>query len=621
MALLKPLKLRSEKVAVKLHPATQDPVATVLVNTGVFHLEEEFSYVIPHSLADSVTVGSLVRIPFGRKMTEGVLLSRGAGSIAGLKFIDNLLGTQPVVTSKQIQSFRNIARRYGVKVWDVFRLAVPTFSKAGDKACTSVSTERVEKREVTGRFARTIHQSESIQDAIDSTVTNLGIQGKILVIFPDEKSLSRSSTGDEILLSSDLTGSKRYSRYLMANALKEGRVFGTRSAVFIDAGKDDLLVIVNDADENHYERHSPQFNSRDVALLRCADTNVLFLSYSHSLEVARLAASGWLTVLDTGFHERARTVLTEEQEVRTPYSVIGEGLKRGSVLVVHANSGYVNSFSCNKCKNIALCSCGGRQLLLSRGAGVRCSICERSDTDWSCRFCSHRVPRSLSMGVERRAEDYGKSFPQTRIVYSSGTSPVVDVPNERCLVICTPGMEPAGEYAAVVLLDGAQIFSRTDLRADEVGLLRWSGAASHLIEGGILYLSLPNHHPVSQSFIRGRFDSFYASQIEERTSAHLPPLFRVAIIHGENSVLLQLKSLMLEEFSSSGLLGFTRDFVDGKKSGASSNDRLPSGLSLLLQFPIAIGDDVIHRLFEVNRVRSLQALPLLKISIDPYNFS
>ena len=90
MAILKPLKLRSEKVAVKRSIAAENFVAEILVDTKVFHLDEPYSYLVPELFSDQISVGTLVKVPFGRSNTEGIVLRRyETQTTGGLKLIDS----------------------------------------------------------------------------------------------------------------------------------------------------------------------------------------------------------------------------------------------------------------------------------------------------------------------------------------------------------------------------------------------------------------------------------------------------------------------------------------------------------------------------------------------------
>ena len=603
MALIRPLKLRSEKVATKQVRAKNRPYVSVIVDTKVFHLDQPYSYIVPEDLSAAIEVGTLVKVPFGRATTEGIVVERGeSNSLSGLKFVEAPISSAPVATSQQIALFHSVASRYGSSVWDVVRLALPAFSAAGEKKFKSKAV--VESTPISvplTRHAVTVHRHDEIQRYLSDAKFQTNTR-KVLLIVPDQKTLESLSDLADVVLSGEDSKSNSYLNYLKANSLETGLIVGLRSAVFVELRPQDLMVVLADGDANMYERHFPTYNVRDVALLRAQSTSIAFIGFTHSLEVSRLIEKGYLTHISTTVPERK--VFTESPE--REHAFISEGLKSGSVLVVHANAGYVKSFSCNKCRNIAICTCGSRLLLARNGKAADCGNCGWKTERWSCTYCSSEIPRVLGMGVERRAEDYGRSFPRVRIIHSSGQNPVTSLPDEKCIVVATPGMEPAGQYAVVLLLDGEQTFGRVGLRADEQAELWWSRAASLVAPKGVLYVSLPSTHPMSQSMIRGSFVKAHAESIHQRISAQLPPDFRMVVIEGSLQELMNVKSLFeAQNFEKPlSVLGP----IEGEK------------VRLIIKYPVELGSAVTLKTYEMNRVRSLQGLKPLRVAVDPFDF-
>ena len=607
MAHVKPLKLRSEAVAPKKILAKGVNVADVVVDTKVFHLDEPYSYLISAQIASDIAVGSIVKVPFGRSFTEGVVISLKEGaSTAGLKFIDTLISKSSVLTPGQIEFFGEISNRYGAPLWDIFRLAVPAYSKAGEKVDKTAIKVAGDSTQQVERVAITLKQGSSLT-LILKELTDSPSSGKTLVIVPDEKTLDSLRELEATFMSGTAGKSVRFANYLAASRANSGLFIGLRSAIFIDLSTDDRLVVVDDSDENLYEKHMPTFNVRDLALMRAQKHSTYFISSSHSLEIERLIEIGWLTERSIG--QSRRQVVTDAPE--KVHGIIAEGLKKGSVLLIHANSGYVKSFTCNHCKNLALCECGERLILDRSGRGTSCPLCGKIKDTWECTFCERSIAQSLSRGVEKRAEDYARSFPHVRVLFSSGTSAVTKLPDERTLVISTPGMEPDGEYAAVLLMDGEQIFGRTGLRSDEQGQLRWTKALNKLGNNGLLYISLSSDHPVSQSIIRGSFSRMHLSEISQRASALLPPLFRLVSIEGDSSETAQVASA-LDEAIAQGLIT-TIGPLDLPRTSKSKS-------RLIIKFDVSLGSQIVRMIYDINRVRSLQGLKVLRVAVDPYDF-
>ena len=613
MAILKPLKLRSEKVAVKRSIAAENFVAEILVDTKVFHLDEPYSYLVPELFSDQISVGTLVKVPFGRSNTEGIVLRRyETQTTGGLKLIDSPISQIPAVTDFQIELFREVAARYGVPLWDVFHLAIPSFSKSGERqyqnseeikasSIKSIQSLQNDQSPLT-REVVTLKQGANIRDEVGNLALRYPDQ-KILIIAPDEKTLRQLDGLGATSLSGSLNKSERYANYLKANFASSGLFIGLRSSIFVSFSVHDILVVIDETDENMYEKRTPGYNVRDIAFLRSKRQSVVFLSSVHSLEVERVVETGWFVERSVGSY--GKRVISEAEE--SAHGIISEGLKLGSVLVVHANTGYVNSFTCNNCRNLAMCNCGGRLILARDGKATTCSLCAAKKESWVCEYCRNSLPRSVSKGVEKRAEDYGRSFPRTRVLSSTGQNPETEVPTENSLVVVTPGMEPQGEYAALLLMDGDQLFSRTGLRSDEQSELFWGGALTKLVNGGVVYVSLPSAHPITQSIVRNSFTKYHLERISQRASAFLPPIFRMAVVEGKPSETAHLFEYL------SNLEGEVDLHILGPID-------LPAGISrVVIKFDVNAHSQIVRKLYEYNRIRSLTGQIPLRVRVDPFD--
>ncbi|NCA26338.1 MAG: hypothetical protein EBV37_05595, partial [Actinobacteria bacterium] len=56
--------------------ATTDPVASVLVDAPVSHLEALYDYLVPEELSNNAVIGTKVLIEFGNSKTEGLIVAR-----------------------------------------------------------------------------------------------------------------------------------------------------------------------------------------------------------------------------------------------------------------------------------------------------------------------------------------------------------------------------------------------------------------------------------------------------------------------------------------------------------------------------------------------------------------
>src|SRR5262245_11765533 len=70
---------RARKAA-EAEPAAVDPVAQVLVDLPLAHLDRPFDYAVPVAMAETAVPGARVKVRFAGQDVDGFVLARGAES-------------------------------------------------------------------------------------------------------------------------------------------------------------------------------------------------------------------------------------------------------------------------------------------------------------------------------------------------------------------------------------------------------------------------------------------------------------------------------------------------------------------------------------------------------------
>lgn len=636
MAEVKPLRLKSQKSRQKPEIATTNAIAEVLVSTPIFHLDGMYDYLVAEVDSRTATAGTLVKVDFSGREMQGYILRRreldpATDSLPKLKFIETVISTIPVLTPELLSLLGDVALRYGSSVLELLPSALPDRSAAAERAFAKQERGLVSKKNSAESpissprlfslpeqqiFNSNEHLKISLQlgagmntySSIAEVVRVRAMRSHVLVIVPDQKDielLSRAiqdSSGETPLqLGTHQSKSERYLNFLLANFEKPQIVVGTRSAVFTNLPSRSTIIVVDDTDESMYERRAPGWNVRDVCLLRSKDNSLIFVSHFPSLEVARLAAIGWLQVIAPRQHKRLKVNCDGGR--RNYQQTIHDGLRTGSVLVTTSNPGYITGFLCQKCRNSALCTCGGKLIIGGADQPPVCSICSKTYLEWKCSWCGESRVRMLGRGVVRIAQELGKAFPGFAVVTSTSARRIDIKPEGILLVISTLGCEPEGEYAAAVLLDGEINFNRVELRSDELALSRWLRAASLVRDEGEIFLSLESSHPVVQAITSRNFDSYITRTLSQRSEVRLPPFFRIATIQGEQSEISKVFHILKSD-ARFELLGPVP--LEGTIS------------KLIVRVDLAQGQNLADFLLDFRRLRSIKALQPLTVRLDPY---
>ena len=377
-----------------------------------------------------------------------------------------------------------------------------------------------------------------------------------------------------VRLSSDSTPHTRYHGFVKARLGQVPVVIGTRAAAYAPVANLGLVVCWDDGDSSLVEQRAPYCHARDVLLLRASaeNTAALFAGFSMSSEAARLVRTRWAShvraprALVRDYSPRIFSTGSEFELARDPLAAMARiphlafeharrALARGPVLVQVARSGYIPSFSCERCRMPARCGeCSGPLSVASGSSVPSCSWCGHLAQQWRCSECGFTHWRYSAAGATRTAEELGRAFPNVPVISSAGDHVRASVGPEPALVVATPGAEPVafGGYAAALLLDADKMLRFDSLRAPEAALRRWLNAAALVrpaaLEGTVVTTASPS--PVEQALVRWDPAWFARRELEERSQTGLPPAVRTAAVTGAEADV----RAFIEEFLGSSAL-------------------------------------------------------------------
>jgi primosomal protein N' (replication factor Y) len=630
-----PLKLKRQSVAKapqKLPNVSKNlPIASVLVDTPVSSLEGIYDYLVPEIFDESAVTGTKVLVEFGSGKAEGLVVGRKDKSdqTQKLKPILDLTSPSGMVSETVISHIEMVRNRFGGSFWTVLNSAVPSrvakeekLIKSAASTNESSSFDSPELRELIGRadFGQLLSKQRlkwgiNFPIATDPNwflleIVKLRAQvSQILLIVPDEKDISTLSAvlanhfGDGFIeLGSHLSKSLRYRNFLKTRYMTPKVIISTRSGVFAPLEKNATVIVLSDLDSSHYELHSPGWNTRDVTLLRDHFTSLIFISPSHSLEIARLIEIGWL---EKKLYKQKNTQRFLTNENGNSYvSTIKKGISNGNVLVSVSEKGYANLFLCSKCRNTANCECGGKLQIDGSKKIPKCYLCQTEYKNWKCSFCADNRPFVIAKGIERTAEEIGRAIPKIAILVSSGNKQISSVPSGRHIVVSTAGSEPNGVYSSVVMLDGEKIFNRPSLRAEELAKFHWFSLLSKASNSAEIFLSLPNHHPSVQCLLRGDSLANVASELNSRDKAKLPPFYRVAVVVGDKPEISKFAENLRNDKTYEITGPITVDSYQSK---------------LLIRVKLAEGSLLVDLLDDVIKVQALKRRKIFSIRFDPFD--
>ncbi len=600
------------------------PVARVLVDVPLAHLDRPYDYLVAEQDAATALPGARVRVRFAGRLVGGYVVERLAESDheGRLGFVERVVSAEPVLSGEVAQLVRGVADRYAGSAADVLRLAVPPRhakvegepvspppdrtdalsggehapgvpAAPGMQAAPGVQAEPGWSRYPAGdafrsaisdrRPARAVWQAVPGEDwparlAELAAVGSAAGVGSLLIV-PDTRDLARLDAallatlrpGVHVTLAADLGPAERYRRFLAVSRGDARVVAGTRAAVFAPVHDLGLVAVFDDGNDLLAEPRAPYPHAREVLMLRSAARPCALLvgGFGRTAEAQLLVESGW-----------ARPIVARRSDVRAcsprieaagddyaigadaaaararlspaAFSAAREALKAGApVLVQVPRRGYLPSLACARCGHQAQCRhCRGPLAQSGPGGGLlACRWCGKPEGHFHCPACGFDRLRATGVGAGRTAEEIGRAFPGIPVITSSAQQVKSAVDDGPALVVATPGAEPvaAAGYGAALLLDGAVMLGRPDLRAAEETLRRWMAAAAMVrpaSAGGRVVVGADASLPAVQALIRWDPVGHAEVELAARRELGFPPAVAMASLDGgEAAVLAALERL------------------------------------------------------------------------------
>lgn len=557
--------------------AKELPVAEVLLESAVPHLDRPFDYVVPIDLADKIVPGCRVKLRFsGREMTGYVLRRKQEPSTTSrLSLITKLVTALPVLAQDILELSGQVAERGAGVTADVLRAAIPPRAARVEKDFAGLlppdpTLDAENPRPRSAALAlKSFGELSWTAQILDRVRLCLQGDGEAVIVVPDQRDVDSLlevlvkdlGSGVAVQLTAEMGPSARYRAFLQLRFGQARVAVGTRSAIFAPVPRLRLLMVFEDAEQTHSEPRAPYHHVREVALLRTVQTGaeLVLLSTSRSLEVQRLVERGWLTEVAPGREERRaaapRMIATADsyQQEREPafrqarlpaaaYKAARDGLEHGPVLVQVARSGFIPAVLCERCRSRQQCpQCHGPLSLPAhhgQSRTLKCRWCGLHHRDHRCDECGSTTFRAGSRGADRTAQELGRAFPNIPVISSTSDHPIRTVGDDAALVVSTPGVEPVAEagYAAALLLDGDTQLSREGLDVPRQVLSRWFRASSlvrpHQPQGGTVVITA-DAEELTAALVRWDPVSYARRELYNRLELGLPPAQRMLSLTGD----------------------------------------------------------------------------------------
>ncbi|MGC8513715.1 MAG: hypothetical protein ACP5P1_11900 [Acidimicrobiales bacterium] len=537
-------------------------IASVI--TDVSGIDKQFDYCVPPGLADSVEVGSQVRVDLaGRRVGAWVTALRpaerpvedsGASGSSGIPSLNEGPVSPGLSARPRDGQLKAIAalRGHGPQpdVVDLAGWAAWRWAGRRGHFLGAASADRAVPRLVEPRLARPAPPSSQrlptgggvhvvrVGPAADPTplVAEAAQLGAILVVVPTHSRASalafrlRRAGGDVALLPDGWAQARSGAAV----------VLGSRRAVWAPCPGMAAIVVVDAHDELHISEAAPTWSAVTVAAERTRRLGLpcYLLSSCPGAELLALGPlwnpdpdkerSGWanLEVVDQR-EEDPRSGLYSERVVelvRTPRRVA----------CVLNRTGRTRLLACSNCGAVARCEVCEAAVSSPQAGLLSCRRCGAT-RPYVCSYCTSIRLSALRIGTSRAREDLERLSGRQVGEVTRATAALPDADVLVGTEALLRRLDPAAGFEVVVFLDFDQELLAPRISAAEHSLALVS-SASRLVRGRrgtvLLQTRTPRHY-VIQAAEQGDPGVAVEAERHLRAMLRLPPFAAVAVVSGE----------------------------------------------------------------------------------------
>ena len=626
MATPRLFRLKAEVAPAPSGPVAESlPIARVRVDTGVFHLDQLYDYSVPEKLSSPAVIGVRVQIPFGGRETEGIVVSRSAkAERAGeLKSVTKVLSPHPVATTTSLKLFDAAAEFYCCNPWDLIRSAIPPRVAAVDKEFVpQTSTLNISGGGSLPVF-QTLSPFQPSHQQIPDLIKQIKARGSILIIAPDEKDVDllygelKGIRHQVLRLTSSTSREERYRNFLLSMSIESSIIIGTRSAIFAPVKNLQTIIVYKESSPDHFEIRSPGWSTYAIAKLRAKSEGLqlIFTGFSPSVRCAFDIDQSQMKYRNEKVAVQVQAFAPHDGALLPGrvFTEIKKALAQGPVLFLAPRKGYGNALLCAHCRNIAMCKCGGRLQVASKGIAPTCVHCGTGYPAWKCSFCARDTQYLAGRGIDRAAEEISRAFPGYPVILSAGEVIKEEVESKPSIVLSTPGAQPLvdGGYSAVVVLDAMRFFAHTDISSQERARELLLESASLINKPGKVLLVIDDSHPIVSAIARWNIAPLLKRELADRQELMLPPTVASAVIVTAAQVAPQIVAGLRKALSEGRIPDSVRIF--GPTVLPKDQAKVVIHVSHQEWSQLA---DVLH---ELQRKRSIAKKDLLNLRVAPYS--
>lgn len=496
-------------------------VARVVPDVPTFAVDEGFRY----AADETIHVGQIVRVPLGRRIVRGWVVSVGEEDPSNLKAIKAVSSTVPIFGTNLLATLKWASAYYISPV-------AAMLPRSGPPNLPHGTPLRQHRRGSSGRARSTYVMTNKMSEAVELMATAVGNDRTGMVILPTTIEVSQFASalgswiGDRVVQVPPTSQAREATAAWQRVCLTPGRVaVGTHRIAFWPIADLAVSMLVEEGRRSMKDRQSPTVHAREVVHRRSLIERFEVL-YAGSVPSARIVAAGveirrestraWppVEIVDRRDDPPGTGLVADH----TKRAIAGALARGGRVFAFSHRHGYAPAFRCASCKTLRVCpSCGARP-----EPGESCTRC--GALLGACSRCGGQGFEPLGAGVGRVSEVMRRLFGDR--VGPVGSEAAIWVGTERDVPLLSDVT-----LGVVVDMDGLVLGSAYNSGEEALRIVARLARAIPFGRGRhlIIQTSIPDH-PVLEAVRSGDPVPYLREEVGRRREFGLPPTGEVIVI-------------------------------------------------------------------------------------------
>lgn len=516
-----------------------------------------FDYEIPTALQSKIKVGQLVNIPFRNSIKEGVVIKIKKTAIADkkIKQIQEIVDTDPILTTEQIELAEWMAGYYFVSLGTIIKTMLPHIPKKKRDFKRQNFEHDIKKTGNNPHFQSILKDKKTslfyLSDSYDDKVSLLvaickNTKKQVLIIFPTisdieqfMKYLPKNIYDQSVVINNSLNKTQYYDAWkkIINNQIKI--IIGTKLALFTPLIKLEILILDQVSNQNHKQAdQNPRYDSRKVIdkISKIFNTKLLLIGPVPTINNYKQIIDKKTTLIGNNDSTKDVEIIDMKQEqLKRNFSIFSDKLlisltntlkKNNKVFLFINKRGTSSSVICKDCGKTMVCDeCNQPLTYHEKKDSLYCHQCNKKfELPPFCPNCHGPNFKFIGTGTQKVELEINKVFGNKKIIR-------IDQDNKDTINLMDYDIIIGTEFA-LPRLDWDKISLVGVISADLLLYLPDYGSTErtwHLLNKLInlakcpIYIQTYNTENLALKYLNKNYKNFYETELAERKEHGYPP--------------------------------------------------------------------------------------------------